>query len=109
MHSFCHIHETKKRTWISTFFNTLIEEDFGVAIDLMSLASNIVKIDLKKRLLSNLWEPTTLRIGIYIYTPGLIIKNTYFKRKKLGQFLKKEWEPPNTSLNPPLFNNMHSH
>jgi len=45
MHSFFHIHETKKRTWISTFFNTLIEEDFGVAIDLMSLVSNIMKID----------------------------------------------------------------
>jgi hypothetical protein len=45
MHSFFHIHETKKRIWISTFFNTLIEEDFGVAIDLMSLVSNIMKID----------------------------------------------------------------
>ncbi len=81
MHLFCHIHETKKRTWISTFFNTLIEEDVGVAIDLMSLVFNIVKIDFKKKLLSNLWEPTTLRTSIYIYTQ-IDYQEYIFKIKK---------------------------
>lgn len=86
MHSFFHIHETKKRTWISTFFNTLIEEDFGVAIDLMSLVSNIMKIDKKKKDYYQTcenqqpWEPA------FIYIPELILNNTYLKLKNPGQF-----------------------
>jgi hypothetical protein len=47
----------------------------------MSLVFNIVKIDFKKKLLSNLWEPTTLRTSIYIYTQ-IDYQEYIFKIKK---------------------------